>query len=132
MPELPDVEIARRQLQRWLVGAKVGAAHCTDARLTRPRPPHAFTRALMARTVEAVVRKGKWLRVTLDDGGRLFSHLGMTGSWVQAAIDAPARSSERARIDVVRHDQAINPDFERFMAKRMGATTVEVTRVTLR
>ena len=108
MPELPDVEIARRQLQRWLVGAKVDAAYCTDARLTRPRPPRAFTRALMARTVEAVVRRGKWLRINLDDGSRLFSHLGMTGSWVQAAVDAPAQSSERARMDVVRHDRAIS------------------------
>jgi formamidopyrimidine-DNA glycosylase len=108
MPELPDVEIARRQLQRWLVGAKVGAASCTDARLTRPRPPRAFARALMARTVESVARRGKWLRIIMDDGGRLFAHLGMTGAWEQAAVDAPARGSERARIDVVRHGRAVS------------------------
>jgi formamidopyrimidine-DNA glycosylase len=108
MPELPDVEIARRQLQRWLVGARVSAASCTDARLTRPRPPRAFIRTLMARTVEAVDRRGKWLRVTMDDGSRLFSHLGMTGSWVRAAVDAPPRKSERAHIDVVRRGRAIS------------------------
>jgi formamidopyrimidine-DNA glycosylase len=122
MPELPDVEIARRQLQRLLVGAEVGVANCTDARLTRPRPPRAFARALTARTVEAVARRGKWLRVTMDDGGQLFSHLGMTGSWMRAAVDAPARSSERARIDVVRHGQAISLRY--LDARRFGRLVV--------
>ena len=102
MPELPDVETARRRLRRWLVGARVRAADCKDARLTRPLPPRVFARALVGRTVEAVARKGKWLRLDLDDGGRVFSHHGMTGGWVQVAVDAPARPFERARIDVVR------------------------------
>jgi formamidopyrimidine-DNA glycosylase len=108
MPELPDVEMARRHLQRWLVGAKVRAALCRDARLTRPQPPSAFGRILIGRTVDAVARKGKWLRFTLDDGSRVFSHLGMTGGWRHAAMDAPARRSERARIDVVRRGRAIS------------------------
>ncbi len=106
MPELPDVEVARRHLQRLLAGGRVTAACCTDARLTRPRPPRAFARALTDRTVEVVARRGKWLRIALDDGTRVFSHLGMTGSWVQAGVDAPTRTWERARIDVVRHGRA--------------------------
>jgi formamidopyrimidine-DNA glycosylase len=118
MPELPDVEIARGNLQRWLVGAKVSAAYCADARLTRPRPPRAFPRTLTARTVEAVARRGKWLRVVLDDGSRLFSHLGMTGAWVQAPVDASVLTSERARIDVVRHGRAISVRY--LDARRFG------------
>jgi formamidopyrimidine-DNA glycosylase len=31
----------------------------------------------------------------------------MTGGWLHAAMDAPARRSERARIDVVRRGRAI-------------------------
>lgn len=108
MPELPDVEIARRQLQRWLVGAKVSDARCTDARLTRPRPPRAFGRTLVGRTVVEVARKGKWLRLLLDDGCRLFSHLGMTGAFRDAATDEPALRFERARIDVVRRGRTIS------------------------
>jgi len=108
MPELLDVEIARRHLRSWLVGAKVTAALCRDARLTRPRPPRAFTRTLIGRSIDAVARKGKWLRFTLDDGSRVFSHLGMTGGWLRAPIDAPARRAERARIDVARRGRAIS------------------------
>jgi formamidopyrimidine-DNA glycosylase len=40
----------------------------------------------------------------LDDGARLFCHLGMTGWWVVCDLDSPKHRSERARIDVVRDD----------------------------
>jgi formamidopyrimidine-DNA glycosylase len=106
MPELPDVEIARRRLQRWLVGAKATAARCDDPRLTRPVPPHAFERTVARRTIVALSRRGKWLRIDLDDGGKVFSHLGMTGSWVQVAADTPPQRFERARIDVTKRGRA--------------------------
>jgi formamidopyrimidine-DNA glycosylase len=122
MPELPDVEIARRHLQRWLVGAKVTAAGCSDARLTRPRPPRAFTRTLIGRTVDSVARKGKWLRVSLDDGGLVFSHLGMTGDWLCEPMEAPAKRSERARIDVVHRGRTVSVRY--VDARRFGRLTV--------
>lgn len=102
MPELPDVEIARRDLKRWMAGSTIVAARCVDKHLLRPGSPRAFSRALVGKRVGAVERKGKWLRLALTDGGRLFSHLGMTGEWVSAAIDAPSQRFERARLDVTR------------------------------
>jgi formamidopyrimidine-DNA glycosylase len=102
MPELPDVEVARRRLERALVGGAIRAARSTDRRILRPRTPRAFAASLVGRTVREVSRRGKWLRIALDDGGRLFSHLGMTGWWVELEVDSPARPSERARIDVVK------------------------------
>jgi formamidopyrimidine-DNA glycosylase len=106
MPELPDVEMTRRDLKRWLVGATVAAADTGDARLSRPAPPRAFAHALVGRTFERVERRGKWLRLDLDDGAKVFSHLGMTGSWVRVAIGAPVVRFERARIDVVLRGRA--------------------------
>lgn len=100
MPELPDVEIARRRLERSLRGAKIRAARCDDRRLLRPGSPRQFSSALTGRSVREVSRRGKWLRVLLDDGTRLFSHLGMTGEWVEADGATAVRRSERARIDV--------------------------------
>ena len=50
----------------------------------RPQSPRALARALVGREVREIGRRGKWLRIMLDDGGRLFSHLWMTGvewSW---------------------------------------------------
>lgn len=100
MPELPDVEMARRLLEHSLRGTTIRAAHCDDRRLLRPRSPDHFARALIGRTVRSVERRGKWLRILLDDGTRLFSHLGMTGEWVSGDVEEPSRRSERARIDV--------------------------------
>jgi formamidopyrimidine-DNA glycosylase len=102
MPELPDVEAARRDLKRWLVGATVTAAKCNDAYIARPGPASRFAKFLVGRTVEGVARKGKWLRLELDDGGKVFSHLGMTGDWVRVAGAAGPARFERARIDVAR------------------------------
>jgi formamidopyrimidine-DNA glycosylase len=106
MPELPDVEVVRCDLERSLVGATVRAATCADARLARPGSPGAFARALVGRTFEDVVRRGKWLRLDLDDGAKAFSHLGMTGGWMHVAVDAPPLRFERARIDVGRRGRA--------------------------
>jgi formamidopyrimidine-DNA glycosylase len=99
MPELPDVEYIRRRLQRALAGATIVAARSTDRRVLRPEAPSAFGRALVGRAVREVDRRGKWLRLVLDDGGRLFSHLGMTGWWVEIDPEGPQQPSERARID---------------------------------
>jgi len=108
MPELPDVEMTRRDLKRWLVGALVTAADTEDARLSRPASPRAFGHSLLGRVFERVERRGKWLRLDLDDGGKVFSHLGMTGGWVRVAIGAPVVRFERARIDVVLRGRAFS------------------------
>ena len=75
MPELPEVEVIRRQLQRQVLGARIVAAdsHWSDK----------FTPALDAvgTAIESVDRRGKYLLFALDDGNELIAHLGMTGSF---------------------------------------------------
>jgi formamidopyrimidine-DNA glycosylase len=102
MPELPDVELARRRLRKWMRGTIITAAYSTDRYIVRPNSPAILRRALVGRTVREVSRRGKWLRFELDDGRRLFSHLGMTGDWIERKPNAPRQRSERARIDVIR------------------------------
>jgi formamidopyrimidine-DNA glycosylase len=102
MPELVDVEIVRRNLRRWLRDARIEHVHTTDAYVLRPATPAAFRRVLAGHTVRDVGRRGKWLRVELDGGLLLFSHMGLTGDWEEHSPEAPKRRSERARFDVVR------------------------------
>jgi formamidopyrimidine-DNA glycosylase len=80
----------------------VTAAACADARLARPAPPRAFASALAGKRFTGVMRKGKWLRLDVEGGGHVFSHLGMTGDWVRVPAGAPEPRFERARIDVLR------------------------------
>src|SRR5262245_43788039 len=101
MPELPEVEVARRGLAKWLARAMITRVFVADARVVRPSA-RALTVLAGARVV-SVDRRGKWLRVDLEDGGKassLFAHLGMSGEWVRVADGAPAERFERVRFDV--------------------------------
>ncbi len=100
MPELPEVEHARRQLDGWLTGKTIAAAHAPASRVLRPGTPAALEKALVGKKVRAVERRGKWLRIVLDDGSTLHSHLGMTGKWVQRPAREPATKAEKLRLDL--------------------------------
>ena len=80
MPELPEVETVRRQLEPEVVGRTIASVEVLDERWTRPELPAVVERALAGRRVEAVSRRGKYLVVGLDDGSALVMHLRMTGN----------------------------------------------------
>lgn len=73
MPELPEVETIRRQLEPWLVGRSVVEADS--------HPSAKFTPAIevAGASFESVGRRGKFLLFELDDNRELVIHLGMTG-----------------------------------------------------
>lgn len=74
MPELPEVETIRRQLDTLLTGSRLEEAWAV------PDPKvQAATRAVHA-TVTSVHRRGKYLLLALDDRHELIIHLGMTGT----------------------------------------------------
>jgi formamidopyrimidine-DNA glycosylase len=97
MPELPEVEIAARNLRRWLAGERIFAARFPPTRVLRGGGAR-LVPLVRGRTVEEVTRRGKWIRIGLSGGVALFSHLGMTGKWVRRAPDEEVRF-ERARLD---------------------------------
>jgi formamidopyrimidine-DNA glycosylase len=100
VPELPEVEHARRVLGEWLGAATLEGVAARGGRLLGPgASAGGVVRALSGRRVCAVERRGKWLRLGLDRGA-VFSHLGMTGKWVVAALDDAALPHERVRLDV--------------------------------
>jgi formamidopyrimidine-DNA glycosylase len=48
--------------------------------------------------VQAVDRRGKWLRLRFDDGTALYSHLGMSGKWVRRPALAPPEAHELVKL----------------------------------
>jgi formamidopyrimidine-DNA glycosylase len=81
MPELPEVEIARRNLERWLEPTSVTGAEADRTRIFRGANRQAFTR-LRGRLAFAE-RRGKMLLLGFERNQGLLSHLGMTGKWVR-------------------------------------------------
>ncbi len=92
MPELPEVERARRLAERCLVGKRIVRATTTkDPIVYTGVTPHRFARALAGRRIEAVRRRGKHLWFELDRRPWPAFHFGMTGSFqvYREAADRP-------------------------------------------
>jgi formamidopyrimidine-DNA glycosylase len=85
MPELPEVEVVRRDLEREVVGKKIKGVDVDGMRsIRRYRQRKQFTSELDGRKITAVSRRGKYLIVKLDDGNALIIHLGMSGQLLRA------------------------------------------------
>jgi formamidopyrimidine-DNA glycosylase len=80
VPELPEVESIRRQLEPTLVGRRFDRVEIADPRLVRPHEPVAVAAELEGERVAAVERRGKYLVVRFESGRTLLIHLRMTGS----------------------------------------------------
>jgi formamidopyrimidine-DNA glycosylase len=80
MPELPEVETVRRQLEPALVGRRFERVTIEDHRLVRPYEPAEVAAELEGEHVAAVERRGKYLIVRFESGRVLLIHLRMTGS----------------------------------------------------
>ncbi len=85
MPELPEVEVTRRSIAPKLLGRTIRAVRTTQASYFFLTPPQELARRLTGRRVAELVRHGKYLIAALDDGARLFMHLGMTGQLFTAS-----------------------------------------------
>jgi len=101
VPELPEVEVVRSGLRRWVVGrtvAKVELLHPRAARRHLAGPDDLVAR-LTGRTLEAARRRGKYLWLPLSGTGEaLLGHLGMSGQLLVLPPEAPDGPHLRARL----------------------------------
>lgn len=80
MPELPEVEAARRATQKVAKGRRIVEAHVADDPIVfEGVAPARIRRALVGRRVKAVRRHGKHLWLELDRRPWPCLHFGMTG-----------------------------------------------------
>jgi formamidopyrimidine-DNA glycosylase len=79
LPELPEVEVTRRRIEKLLVGRVIASVRTTKPSYFFLTSPQQLRRRLPGRTVRALERVGKYILARLDDGSTLLLHLGMTG-----------------------------------------------------
>ncbi|MGI8721677.1 MAG: bifunctional DNA-formamidopyrimidine glycosylase/DNA-(apurinic or apyrimidinic site) lyase [Geodermatophilaceae bacterium] len=91
MPELPEVEVVRAGLARWVVGREIGSVSVRHPRAIRrfPGGSDQFEAALLGRTVRAAARRGKYLWLPLSDDHALLGHLGMSGQLLVVPRSVP-------------------------------------------
>jgi formamidopyrimidine-DNA glycosylase len=80
MPELPEVEAVRRQLEPVMRGARFERVIIRRPDLRRPFPRR-FAARLRGQHVRDLTRRGKYLLADLSSDETLIVHLGMTGSF---------------------------------------------------
>jgi formamidopyrimidine-DNA glycosylase len=91
VPELPEVETIRRELEAGLVGATVLSVWTSGQalRLGRPVDVEALARASVGRRVQGARRIGKYLLIDSDGEDVWVVHLGMSGRLGLVAKDVP-------------------------------------------
>jgi formamidopyrimidine-DNA glycosylase len=108
MPELPEVETARRLIADLGLGRRIADVDDADTFVCRPHSPGELRAALTGRTLTAAHRRGKaiWCETSRldgpDDGPILGIHLGMSGrivvvapdGWVAEGGDPPGRDAQ--------------------------------------
>ena len=95
MPELPEVEVVRRGLARFVQGRTIETVDVLHPRAIRRHEPGPddFAARLTGRRIQAVSRRGKYLWFVLD--GRdlaMVGHLGMSG---QLLVQPPTAEREK-------------------------------------
>ena len=98
MPELPEVEIVRRGLQRHVTGRTVDTVQLLHPRAVRRHlpGPDDFAAAISGRTITGARRRGKYLWLPVGDDAVL-AHLGMSGQLLLGDPARPLSSHVRAR-----------------------------------
>ena len=97
MPELPEVETARRGITPYLQGKRVQEVVVRDRRLRWPIPA-SLLRELPGQRIDSVERRGKYLLLRTAAGTALL-HLGMSGSLRIVAQDTPPQKHDH--VDLV-------------------------------
>ncbi|MFI1152855.1 bifunctional DNA-formamidopyrimidine glycosylase/DNA-(apurinic or apyrimidinic site) lyase [Streptomyces sp. NPDC020817] len=117
MPELPEVEVVRRGLERWVAGRTVAAVEVLHPRAVRRHPAGGadFAARLTGGTIGVPQRRGKYLWLPLE--GRdlsVLGHLGMSG---QLLVQPEAAADEKHLRIRVRFDDAAGTEL-RFVDQR--------------
>jgi formamidopyrimidine-DNA glycosylase len=100
MPELPEVEALRLELDHGVVGRTVDGAHVLHPRAVRRHLAGVgdFTARLDGCTATQASRRGKYLWLQLDSGMVLTMHLGMSGQLLVVSARTTRGPHLRARI----------------------------------
>lgn len=113
MPELPEVETIRRELEPALLGTRVRSVWTSGfaLRLGRPVDRDALVAACVGHRVRAVLRRAKYLVIEFDEPHRIVVHLGMSGRLllVDARTPRPAHTHVVFALDGARELRYVDP-----------------------
>ncbi len=93
MPELPEVETIKRDLEKIILGKKITEVCVHNPKVIRNISPDKFKKDLAGMTFKNILRKAKVLILELSNGKSLVIHLKMTGQLVYPGDGKKSRVS---------------------------------------
>ncbi len=87
MPELPEVELVVKSLDKLVRGRRIVIAELIRERLAPETSPHIFGERLAGSSVRFVHRRGKHVLFDLDNGETLITHLRMSGRFMLLPLE---------------------------------------------
>ncbi|MGP5524293.1 bifunctional DNA-formamidopyrimidine glycosylase/DNA-(apurinic or apyrimidinic site) lyase [Glutamicibacter arilaitensis] len=105
MPELPEVEVVRVGLDKWVRARTVQSVQVLDPRSVRRHIDGVedFEQSLTGCTITSVVRRGKFLWMDLEGlqtPAALVAHLGMSGQLLVEEPEAPDEKHLKVRLSL--------------------------------
>jgi len=82
VPELPEVETIKRELEKAVLGKKIAEVYVHNPAVIRQPSPDKFKNELKGVSIKNILRKAKVLILELSNGKSLVIHLKMTGQLV--------------------------------------------------
>lgn len=82
MPELPEVETVRRDLEEKLPGKKIKKVEVRKEKMIKEMSPQQFKKEVADKKVKRLLRIGKIVTIELEGGKYLLIHLKMTGQLI--------------------------------------------------
>jgi formamidopyrimidine-DNA glycosylase len=114
MPELPEIETVRRDLEKSLLGATVVRVKADDPLIMPPAEARKMARVLKNQAVETLGRCGKVLVITLTGGYSVLQRFGMTGQMYPLAAGEPLPPHTRMVWDLADGRRLVYRDARRF------------------
>ena len=82
MPELPEVETIKRELEKAILGKKITDVIVNNPKVIKEPKKDDFVKELKGKTIKSILRKGKLLILELSSGKSLTIHFKMTGQFI--------------------------------------------------
>jgi len=82
MPELPEVETIKRELEKIVSGKKIVEVIINNPKVIKEPDKEAFIKGIKNATIKNILRKGKLLILELSSGKSLCFHLKLTGQLI--------------------------------------------------
>jgi formamidopyrimidine-DNA glycosylase len=128
MPELPDVEVIKRNLEKQVLGKHIGEVVIDDSRVIEGVDATTLIKTISGKSINSLQRHGKQLFISLGRELWLTVHFGMTGNLLYVKNNQEKIKYEKLSLFLTKQERLVYLDQRIF--GRIGLTSSPVDFVS--